>query len=51
MLTIFSRKNLTFAGMMKKRLSSVVEFLQYIGVICLSLLSAIWLTIRGKRYH
>jgi hypothetical protein len=40
---------LTFASEMKKWLSDIKEFLQYAGIICLSLLSALWLAVRGKK--
>jgi len=41
----------TFASEMKKWLSDIKEFLQYIGIISLSLLSALWLTVRRQRHH
>ncbi len=42
---------LTFASEMKKLVSEIKEYLQYAGIVCLSLLSALWLTICGKRFH
>ena len=42
---------LTFAGEMKKWLSDIKEFFQYIGIISLSLLSALWLTVKGKKHN
>lgn len=41
----------TFVPEMKKCFSDIKEFLQYIGIICLSLLSALWLTIIGQRHQ
>gem|GEM_PF-4534147 len=40
----------TFAVRMKKWLSYIKEFLQYVSIILLSFLSVLWLTLLGRRH-